>query len=119
MMRLLAAAALLVLVACNRGAAQPQASEGAQRIECAQGEGSEFGPDCLVERVAGEEGPEFVVRHPNGSFRRFRIAQDRRGMIAIDGADEAVNTISGDPPVQEVAVGPDRYRFPADLDARR
>jgi hypothetical protein len=117
-MRLFAAAAVLVLVACNRGEAQPQASDGARRIECAQGEGSEFGPDCLVERVAGEEGPEFVVRHPNGAFRRFRIAQDRSGMIAIDGADEAVNTVTGDPPVREVIVGPDRYRFPADLDAR-
>jgi hypothetical protein len=118
-MRRLGVAALLALVACNRGEAQPQASEGAQRIECAQGEGSEFGPDCLVEKVAGEEGSEFVVRHPNGSFRRFRIAQDRTSMIAIDGADEAINTVTGDPPVHEVTVGPDRYRFPADLDARR
>ena len=117
-MRLFAVVAVLVLVACNRGEAQPQASEGARRIECAQGEGSQFGPDCLVERVTGEQGPEFVVRHPNGAFRRFRIAQDRTSMIAIDGADEAINTDSGDPPVHEVTVGPDRYRFPADLDAR-
>lgn len=117
-MRLLAAAAVLALVACNRGEAQPQANDGAQRIECAQGEGSEFGPDCLVETVAGEQGREFVVRHPNGAFRRFRIAPDRSGMIVIDGADAAANSIGGDPPVQEVRVGPDRYRFPADLDAR-
>jgi hypothetical protein len=113
-----AAATVLVLVACNRGEAQPQASDGARRIDCAQGEGSEFGPDCLVEKVAGEEGPEFVVRHPNGAFRRFRMAQDRSGMIAIDGADEAMSTVNGDPAVHEVTVGPDRYRFPADLDAR-
>ena len=118
MMRQLAAFALLVLVACNRGEAQPQAASGAQRIECAQGEGSDFGPDCLVESVAGEEGTEFVVRHPDGAFRRFRIAQDRRSMIAIDGADGAINSLQGDPPVMEVTVGPDRYRFPADLDAR-
>ena len=118
-MRCWPAIALLVLVACNRGEAQPQASEGAIRIDCAQGEGSQFGPDCLVEKVAGEQGPEFVVRHPNGAFRRFRIAQDRQTMIAIDGADEAVNSVEGDPPVREVRVGPDRYRFPADIDARR
>lgn len=110
--------ALLGLVAC-RGEAQPQAAEGAMRIECAQGEGGAFGPDCLVEKVAGEEGPEFVVRHPGGAFRRFRIAGDRSGMVAIDGADEAVNTLVGDPPMLEVAVGPDRYRFPATLDAQR
>ena len=117
-MRAWPALALVALVACNRGEAQPQASEGAQRIECAQGEGAEFGPDCLVEEVAGEEGPEFVVRHPNGAFRRFRIAPDRQTMIAIDGADEAANTVSGDPPVREVRVGPDRYRFPATIDVQ-
>ena len=110
--------ALLALVACSQGEAQPQANDGARRIACAQGEGGQFGPDCLVEKVAGEEGPEFVVRHPNGAFRRFRIAQDRKSMIAVDGADEAVSTLSGDPPVMEVTVGPDRYRFPADLNAQ-
>lgn len=117
-MRRWSVVALLALMACNRGQAQPQANEGAQRIECAQGEGGEFGPDCLVEKVTGEEGTEFVVRHPNGAFRRFRIAPDRRSMIAIDGADEATNSVSGNPPVHEVAVGADRYRFPATLDAQ-
>ncbi len=118
-MRRWAAAVLLALVACTQGEAQPQASEGARRIECAQGEGSAFGADCLVETIAGEQGSEFVVRHPNGAFRRFRIADDRMSMIVIDGADEAVNTMSGDPPMMEVSVGDDRYRFPADLDAQR
>lgn len=118
MMRHWPAAAVLALVACTQGEAQPQASDGARRIECAQGEGSQFGADCLVEKVAGEEGAEYVVRHPNGAFRRFRIAADRKSMIAVDGADEAVNTMSGDPPVMEVSVGVDRYRFPADLDAQ-
>jgi hypothetical protein len=110
--------ALLALVACSQGEAQPQANEGARRIECAQGEGAEFGPDCLVEKAVGEEGPEFVIRHPNGAFRRFRIAQDRKSVIAVDGADEAASSLTGNPPVMEVSVGPDRYRFPADLDAQ-
>ena len=57
------------------------------------------------------------MRHPNGAFRRFRIAQDRASMVATEGADEAVSTLTGEPPVMEVSVGPDRYRFPADLDA--
>ena len=117
-MRFWPALGVFALVACSQGEAQPQAAEGARRIECTQGEGGQFGPDCLVEKVAGEEGPEFVVRHPNGAFRRFRIAQDHQGMIAIDGADEAVSALRGQPPVMEVTVGPDRYRFPADLDAQ-
>ncbi|GGD93476.1 hypothetical protein GCM10011515_11590 [Tsuneonella deserti] len=116
-MRWLVLPVALYLASCSSGEAQPQAGEDARRIECAQGEGSRFAPDCLVERVSGEEGPEFVVRHPGGAFRRFRIAKDRKGMIAIDGADEAVSALSGEPPVMEVAVGVDRYRFPADLDA--
>lgn len=116
-MRRIAVLCAVMLVACGQGEAQPQAADGALRIECAQGEGSVFGADCLVERVAGEEGSEYVVRHPNGSFRRFRIAQDRKSMIAIDGADDAISSLAGDPPLMEVTVGPDRYRFPADLDA--
>lgn len=118
MIRPLAALGLALLVAaCHRGGEQPQAEPGARRIDCALGEGSRFGPDCLVEKVAGEQGPEFVVRHPDGSFRRLRIAPDRSGMIAISGADEAVNELVGDPKVLQVTVGADRYRFPADVDA--
>lgn len=111
----IAAPSLLALAAC--GASQPQAADGAARIECALGEGSRFAPDCLVEKVAGEQGTEFVVRHPDGGFRRLRIADDRSGMLAIDGADTAVNELVGDPQVLKVTIGGDRYRFPADLDA--
>lgn len=106
----------LALAACSAGEAQPQAEPGAVRIDCALGEGSGFGPDCLVEKVAGERGPEFIVRHPDGGFRRLRIADDRSGMIALDGADDAVNERVGQPPVLQVTVGRDRYRIPADLD---
>jgi hypothetical protein len=113
------ALALLLLAGCSRGEAQLQAAPGATRIECALGEGSLFGPDCLVEKVAGPQGPEFVVRHVNGGFRRFRIAENRAGMIAVDGADEAVNALVGNPKMLQVTVGHDRYRFPADLDAKR
>lgn len=109
---------LLLLAACSRGEAQPQAEPGATRIDCALGEGSRFGPDCLVEQVAGEQGTEFVVRQPGGGFRRFRIAENRAGMIAIDGAEEAVNALVGEPKVLEVTVGADRYRFPANIDAK-
>ena len=105
------------LAACGQSGAQPQATEGATRVECALGEGGQYAHDCFVEKVAGEEGPEFVVRHPDGGFRRLRIAPDRRGMIAVDGADEAMNERVGRDGELEVTVGPDRYRFPANLDA--
>ncbi|MGX7952675.1 hypothetical protein ACWPM1_08915 [Tsuneonella sp. HG249] len=113
----LVALSLLALGACSEGATQAQAGPEAARIDCALGDGSAFGPDCLVERADGEQGTEFVVRHPDGGFRRFRIADDRSGMVAIDGADVALNQLVGEPPVLQVTVGADRYRFPADLDA--
>ncbi|WP_095010952.1 hypothetical protein [Tsuneonella mangrovi] len=118
MIRSLAALGLVALLAaCNRGDPQPQAEPGAKRIECALGPGSTFSPACLVEKTEGEQGPEFVVRHPDGSFRRLRIAPDRSGMMAISGAADAVNELVGNPKVLQVTVGDDRYRFPADLDA--
>jgi hypothetical protein len=109
----------MLLAACSGNAPQAQANPGAARIDCALGEGSQFGPDCLVEKVSGEEGPEFIVRHPDGGFRRLKIAADRAGMVALDGADEVVNSRNSGGGVLEVAVGPDRYRFPPDLDAKR
>ena len=114
----IAVLSLLALAACG-GENQPQAAPGAARITCALGQGARFAPDCLVEKVAGEQGSEFVVRHPDGGFRRFRIAENRSGMIALDGADVAHNELVGEPPVLQVTLGPDRYRFPADLDAGR
>ena len=110
---------VLALAACGRGEEQPQAAAGATRIDCALGEGSAFGPDCLVEKVAGEQGSEYVVRHPDGGFRRLRIAENRAGMVAVDGAEDAVNELVGSPQVLQVTIGADRYRFPADLDAAK
>jgi hypothetical protein len=119
MMRGAPAAALIALAACSNGDAQPQAADGATEVECALAGRQTFARDCLVERIEGEEGSEFVVRHPDGGFRRLKIAPDRSGMIAIDGADDAVNSLAGEPPMLEVRIGTDRYRFPADIDASR
>ena len=70
LMRIAVLLGCVALGACGGGKTQPQAVAGAKSIECALGEGSAFGADCLVERVQGEQGPEFVVRHPDGKFRR-------------------------------------------------
>ena len=119
-MRPLAAALCLsALAACGRGEEQPQAAEGATRIDCAIGGKTDFAPVCLVEKVAGEQGAEYVVRHPDGGFRRLRIAENRAGMVAIDGAEDARNELVGKPPVLQVMVGKDLYRFPANLDATK
>ncbi|WP_408591486.1 hypothetical protein [Novosphingobium sp.] len=77
-------------------------------IDCALGESHPFLGECRVE-VAGRV---LVVHHPDGGFRRFQRVDDGRGVIVADGAEPAkVRWISGG--ILEVAVGQDRYRFPA------
>lgn len=102
---------LLACAGCSAGGEQPQAEAGAQRIDCALGEGAQFAADCLVERSDVEDTSIVTVRHPDGGFRRFEQVGDGRGLIIIDGADEATLDYAGD--VLEVTVAGDRYRFPA------
>ena len=97
--------AALLLAGCGSGEALP---EGAP-VECALGGAAGFVPDCTMERQ--ERGGErlLIVRHPDGSFRRFQIGVPGRGLITADGADTAL-VERGDGQV-EVSVGPDRYRL--------
>lgn len=101
--------ALLALAACG-GAGQPQAAEGAQRFECAVGQGAAFAADCLVEREVREGETLVIVRWPDGGFRRFVELSDGRGLATADGADEAVAKLSGG--MLEIRVADERYRFP-------
>jgi len=52
-----------------------------------------------------------IVRHPDGSFRRFEVLKDGHGLSVADGAEPAALSMAGNE--LEVAVGLDRYRFPA------
>ena len=52
-----------------------------------------------------------TVRHPDGGFRRFEQVDDGRGLVIVDGADEARIEFAND--VLEVTVATDRYRFRA------
>ena len=78
----------LALSACGSGGAvQEQAEEGAKPVDCALGEGSDFGPFCMLE--TGElDGESLVtIRHPDGGFRRFVVQEDGSGLAVADGAD--------------------------------
>ncbi len=98
-----------ILSACS-GVAQPQANEGSEEVACAIGAGSDFGMDCRIERLTVEGARQLVVRHPDGSFRRFTLIADGGGVEVADGADPAIQALDGDTLV--VAVAGDRYRFP-------
>jgi hypothetical protein len=65
-----------------------------------------------VERVQGPEGTTLTIHHPDGGFRRLLVATDGRGVIAADGADQAVVSVVADNRI-EVALAGDRYRLPA------
>ena len=107
---------LLSLAAC-KVAEDPQAAAeearedaGGTTIACAQGQ-AEYAQDCWYER-SDEDGKRLlVIHHPDGSFRRFEIVDDGRGLVAADGADAAQVTVAGE--VIEVSLADYRYLVPA------
>jgi hypothetical protein len=107
---------LLLLGSCGDGADEanpPLATDPAkaERVECAVG-GEAFAPACTVERAMSADGLTLTLRSPAGGFRRLLVTKDGRGVVAADGADQAVVTPIG-PNRIEVAVAGERYRLPA------
>ena len=114
---LLALIALLLLGGCGQPddvmrAAEKQAADSSGRIECALARAAEFTRACTVDRIKAEDGLELTVRHPDGGFHRLLVTKDGRGLIAADGAEEAIVSVSG-PHQIDVAIAGDRYRLPA------
>ncbi|WP_049762439.1 hypothetical protein [Erythrobacter litoralis] len=104
------------LVACSGDAVDETAVEpGDQMLACAIGAGTEFTESCTLQKVGQDGETIYRVNHPGGGFRLFDIAADGSGLVPHDGAEGAVNTLDGD--ILQVAVGEDRYRFPAQANA--
>ena len=101
----------IVLSACKPEPDQQPGAAMGEMIACAVGGSAEFSESCAVERVASNERLLLTVHHPDGGFRRFQVMKDGSGVATADGADQAVSKLSGK--VLEVAIGADRYRFPA------
>ncbi len=114
-MRISSAGALLLLAACDAqvetGAAETADPENL--IECALGGATGFARECAVEQSQAAEGLILTVRHPDGGFRRFVATTDGTGVAPADGAEPATLSLREDG--IEVAVGADRYRFPATI----
>lgn len=114
MARLPLGTALLVPVllgACSSGHEAPAVAAGEEHVPCAVSGSGELKPVCAVERHRSAEGLTFLVRHPDGGFRRFAVVSDGRGLVVADGAQVAVTRLEGDR--LDLSVGPDRYLFPA------
>ena len=105
--------ALLALGACTQPKAVTVQEEGKgaeHGIACQIGDKTTFANVCAVDRI----GTILVVRQPDGGFRRLAITEGGTGVVAADGAERAVVTITGDKQI-EVAIGGNRYRLPATL----
>ncbi|MDT0508234.1 hypothetical protein [Novosphingobium sp. MMS21-SN21R] len=106
------ASALLPLIAMLAACSAAEEAPKGRVIDCAIAGSAKFLPDCFVEDSRVAKRRFLTVRHKNGAFRRFEMVDDGRGVVAADGADEAAAKWSAEG-VLEVAVGKDRYRFPA------
>lgn len=106
-MKRLAALLPFLLAACG----SPPAAKALDRIECAVDGAAAFARLCTIERSAGPE-TLFILRGPNGGFRRLAATRDGRGVTAADGAVPATVTVVGKDLI-EVSIGRDRYRLPA------
>ena len=84
------------------------AEEGAEPVLCAlEGEG-EWSEDCRLEtaRVGGAN--VFVIRHPDGGFRRLVERGD--GFASVDGFETARSEVRNGRIY--VTIGNDSYNFP-------
>ena len=113
-------AAVLLLAACGDAAketdealaASASKADDGGRISCSVDGAASFERVCAMERLTGPEGTTLTVRHPSGAFRRLLVTTDGRGVIAADGADQAVVSVIADNRI-EVRVAGDRYQLPA------
>lgn len=104
----------LLLASCRGGGETPVPDAAdASRIECAVAGATAFTRDCWVERVTDEGKLFLVIRSDGGTFRRFEVLSDGRGVAAADGADAAQVALA-DGGV-EVSLAGDRYRLPATI----
>mgnify|MGYP000539543169 CR=1 FL=1 len=83
-----------------------------RQIECALDGATEFARECTRTLIPGEKSDQLVIEGPDGSFRRFVILTDGRGLEAADGAEQPAISIRDDNRI-EVGIGGDRYLLPA------
>lgn len=110
----------MTLAACSGGEegtrAEPDGSAAAaaapeDRVRCALAGGTTFEANCTREIAQGPDGEIWIVRHPDGAFRRFVLIDEGRRIATADGADEVHARRQGAD--LEVRVLSDRYLFPA------
>ncbi|UAB77282.1 hypothetical protein INR77_10710 [Erythrobacter sp. SCSIO 43205] len=97
------------LAACGVG--ETPEPEG-DKVDCAIGAGAEFANVCTLEWIGDEVGQKFLIHHPEGGFRRFSVNEDASGVIALDGAENAIMQDSAVQGAWQFSVDGDQYRVP-------
>ncbi len=122
MMRVAFLSPLILLAACSsEGEAQAGSSAAAKAeaaakpednsVACALAGAKSFGRTCSREISRDDVGEVWIVRHPDGGFRRFVLIDGGTRIATADGDKEvATQRVGGE---LEVRVEGDRYRFPA------
>jgi hypothetical protein len=111
----------LLLGGCGDAGTLPGGTDdpASEKIWCALDGAKGFAQDCALERSTSEGQPAFVVRHPDGKFRRLIASADGQNLLAADGADDSQSARKGDAKDErwEVILGEDRYVVPVRADA--
>lgn len=115
---------VLFLAACSGGEEAQAVASGAEgepaaaaetpednSVACALGGATTFGRTCTREIAREELGEVWIVRHPDGGFRRFVLIDGGTKIATADGDKEVVTKRVGSE--LEVRVEGDAYRFPA------
>ena len=100
---------LAVLAPCSSGGDEVRG----EPIECAIGLATKMTMDCRLEKVRKGKFISYVVRHPDGGFRRLVFAPGGKALVPADGADEATSVVTKG--AIEVTIEQDHYRIPLSL----
>jgi hypothetical protein len=106
---------LPLLAACGSEPAALVAGEApAEVVWCSLGGSQHFARECSVERLMEAGRPAFVVRHPDGKFRRLVASADGQTLLAADGAEEtqSARKTGQEGERWEVILEDDRYAIP-------
>lgn len=120
--RISSLALLPLLVGCGSASTEPAADEPkAEAVFCALGGSQDFAQDCVLQRTDEVGRPAFVVRHPDGKFRRLIASADGQSLLAADGADQSQSARKANAEGErwEVILEDDRYVIPVKANAQQ
>ena len=89
-------------------------AENSFQILCMVDGETQFGPLCTLRQSTSDDGQILTLSSPSGGFRRLRVTDDGRGVVAADGAVAAdVRPVGAK--LIEVTIENDHYRIPANV----